>query len=350
MPRKMKAALFYGKPEDMRLETVDVPQPGEGDVLLKVRASGICGSDARSYFNGIEERYKIPIIFGHEYTAEVFSTGDKVRDFKPGERVVVAPIFGCGKCEYCVSGREHICPDIVVIGCTFDGAFAEYVRIPEKGVQRGAIVKLDDDVSDRAGTMMEPLSCVLHGQRQLSIQPGDSVVIFGAGPIGLSHMLIARKLGAEKVIIIDMAAARLKEAEVFGADRAVDGGKKDWKERVLEGFAGGYADIVITAAPSVKAIESGMEIIKTGGKLLIFGGLPHGQMWTMDPNIIHYREITIFGSIDATIDDFRRAASMARSLDLERFVTHTVGFEEVKEGMEVMRRKEGLKVIMDLTE
>jgi L-iditol 2-dehydrogenase len=349
MGKNMKAALFYGKPEDMRVESMEIPTVEAGDILLKIRASGICGSDARSYFKGIEERYKIPIVFGHEFTAEVYGTGDGVRGYEPGDRVVVAPIYGCGQCEFCVSGKENLCDDVVVFGCTFDGANAEFMRVPARGVERGVLVKLDNRVSDLAGTMIEPLSCCLHGQRQLEAQPGDSVLIFGSGPIGLSHMLLAKKMGAGTVGMVDMVENRLGEAETFGADVTINGEKKNWMEAVSEAFGPNGVDIVITAAPSVAAIESGYKIVKKGGKLLIFGGLPHGSTWNMDPNVVHYREVTVYGSIDATIDDFRRAASMAPTLDLDRFVTHRLPLDKANEGMQVMKNREGLKVVLDLT-
>ena len=349
MGENMKAALFYGKPEDMRIESVDIPRLEKGDILLRVRASGICGSDARSYFKGIEERYKIPIIFGHELTAEVHEVGSEVRGYSPGERVVVAPIYGCGQCEFCVSGKENLCDDVVVFGCTFDGANAEYMRIPAKGVERGVLVKIEQSVSDDGGTMIEPLSCCLHGQRQLGMQPGDSVAIFGSGPIGLSHLLVSKTLGAGKIGIIDLVDSRLREVESFGADITVNAEKGDWEKRVFDFFGASGVDVVITAAPSVAAIENGYRIVKKGGKLLIFGGLPHGSVWNMDPNVVHYREVTVFGSIDSTIDDFRRAAAMAPSLDLHRFVTHRFPLGEANEGMQVMKRREGLKVVLDPT-
>jgi L-iditol 2-dehydrogenase len=348
MSAKMNAALFYGKPEDMRIEKVDIPPLEEGDILLKIRASGICGSDARSYFKGIEERYKIPIIFGHELTAEVYKLGTKGHGYSAGERVVVAPIYGCGQCEFCISGKEHLCDNVVVFGCTFDGANAEYMRVPAKGVERGALVKIDERVSDYAGTMIEPLSCCLHGQRQLDVQPGDSVVVFGSGPISISHLLVSKTLGAGRVGIVDLVSSRLKEAESFGADITFNAEEPDWKEKLFEYFGQNGVDVVITAAPSVEAIENGYGIVKKGGKLLVFGGLPHGSVWNMDPNVVHYREVTIFGSIDATIDDFRRAAAMAPSLDLERFVTHTFILKDANQGMQVMKKREGLKVVLDL--
>jgi L-iditol 2-dehydrogenase len=275
--------------------------------------------------------------------------GSDVQGYSPGERVVVAPIYGCGRCEFCVTGKEHLCDDVVVFGCTFDGANAEYMRIPSSGVERGVLVKIGDDVSDLAGTMIEPLSCCLHGQRQLGIQPGDGVAIFGSGPIGLSHMLLAKKLGAGTVAILDMVDGRLREARSFGADITINIEDGDWEDQVRDRLGPSGVDTVITAAPSVAAIESGYSIVKKGGNLLIFGGLPHGNLWNMDPNEVHYKEITVYGSIDATIDDFKRAASMAGQLDLDRFITHRLPLDGVKEGMEIMKKREGLKVVLDVT-
>ncbi len=348
MQKKMKAALFYGK-EDIRVESIDVPQTGDGEILLKVGACGICGSDARSYFKGVEERYKIPVIFGHEVVAEVHKIGSRVKGYKVADRVVVAPICGCGQCEFCSSGKENICENVVVFGCTYDGAFAEYMLIPEKGVERGVLVKVGDDVTDAQGTMIEPFACCLHGLRRLNIEPGDSAVVFGSGPIGLAHMTLAKRLGAEKVAVLDIVDNRLEQARSFGADLIINVSKENWKDELLGYFGKNGVDIVVTAAPSVASIESGLQIIKNGGEMLIFGGLPHGSVLSIDPNIIHYNEITITGSIDATIDDFRRVTVMAPSLGLAKFITHSFALDQVKEGMEVMSRKEGLKVVLDMT-
>jgi len=348
MKEKMKAALFYGGREDMRVESIDIPQIEDGDILLKVRACGICGSDARSYFNGIEERYKIPIIFGHELTAVVDRVGGPVQGYSTGDRVVVAPIYGCGQCEFCTSGKENLCENVVVFGCTYDGGYAEYMHIPERGVQRGALVKIDDRISDLDGTMIEPFSCCLHGLRRLHIQPGDSVLVFGSGPIGLSHMMLAKKLGAGRVAILDMVEKRLKEAVRLDADLTIDLNSSSWEKTARDFTGKNGADIVVTAAPSVAAITDSLKVIKSDGKILIFGGLPHGNVLSFDPNVIHYREVTITGSIDATIDDFNRAVAMAPSLGLGRFITHTFSIDEVKKGMETMRNKEGLKVVLEM--
>jgi len=349
MKEKMKAAVFYGRKEDLRIESVNVPEIDDGDILLKIRACGICGSDARGYFNGIEERYKIPVILGHELTAEINKVGRKVNGYEPGERVVVAPIYGCGRCEFCISGKENLCPEVVVFGCTHDGGFAQYMKIPAPGVARGALVKIDDEISDTEGCMIEVFSCCLHGLKRMGVEPADSVAIFGAGPIGLAHLFLAKRLGATRVGMIDQADYRLEQAKSFGADLTINSSRQDWKGMVLDYFGLNGVEVVVTAAPSVAALENALEIVKSGGGVLIFGGLPYGSRLNLDPNMVHYREITLTGSIDATIDDFKRTADMAPALNLKRFITHTISLEKIKEGMEIIRQRQGLKVVLEMT-
>jgi len=344
----MKAALFYGNKRDIRIEERPLPPLARGEILLKIEACGICGSDARSYFNGIEERYKIPIILGHEISATINDTGGGVKGYGVGERVTVAPIYGCGQCEFCISGKENLCNEVVVFGCTMDGGFAEYMLVPQKAVERGVLVKLPVSVSNAAGTLIEVFSCCLHGQRRAGIHPSDSVVIFGAGPIGLAHLTIAKKIGAGVVGVVDLVPSRLEEATKFGADFVVNATETDWVSKVKNAIGTGGCEIAITAAPSVNSIEYALKIIKKGGIILVFGGLPHGSQLNLDPNLIHYQEVTITGSIDATIDDFNRAVRMAPSFNLERFVTHRFPLSAIHEAMAVMERKQGLKVIFDL--
>jgi L-iditol 2-dehydrogenase len=345
MRSEMEAALFFGDKEDMRLESIDIPEIGDGDVLLKVNACGICGSDARYYFNGNEPRYKKPVILGHELTARVHKIGRNVKNYKIGDRIAVAPIYGCGQCEFCLSGYENLCEEVVIFGINIDGGFAEFMKIPQQGVKRGVLLKIDESISDEAGTMLESLSCVLHGQRKLNLQPGDSVIIFGAGPIGIFHLLVSKKIGAGKIGIIDFIPERLKEALKFGADFVIDGNSSGWAAEVFKFIGKNGADHAVTAAPSLSAVENSLKIIKTGGNILIFGGMPKNNYLTVDPNMIHYREIKVLGSVDASLDDFKRAALLAPFFDLERFVSYKYRLGDIKLGMDRLKNKQGLKTI-----
>jgi L-iditol 2-dehydrogenase len=348
MAGRMKAAVFYGGKEDCKIEEVSTPKVGEGDVLLKVKACGICGSDARYFFNGNEPRYKKPVILGHEITADIAEVGSKVKEYIKGNRVTVAPIYGCGQCEFCITGQENLCEEVVVFGINTDAGFAEYMLIPEKGVKRGVLIKLDDKVSDKAGTILESLSCVLHGQRKLDIQPGDSVVIFGAGPIGLLHLLVSKKIGAGKVIVVDIVEERLKEAKKIGADHIVNSSNKTWENEIYSYLGKNGTDRAISAAPSLAAVEDSFKVIKKGGKVLIFGGIPKGNTLAMDPNFIHYNEVEILGSVDATIDDFKRTVALAPYFDLDRFISYSYKLEDIKKGMDRIKNKEGIKTIIKI--
>lgn len=342
----MKAAFFYGERKDIRLKKVDIPKINEDEVLIKVRACGICGSDARSYFNGTHERYNIPIILGHEIAGEISQIGKNVDGFKVGERVTVAPIYGCGKCSFCVSGEENLCERVVVFGCNFDGAYAQYMRIPAQGIKRGVLVKIPENLSDGEATLIEPFSCCLHGILRANVRPGDTVVVIGAGPIGLAHLTLLKILGSGRVIVNDIVNLRLERAKKFGADVTINSKESNLTLKVRELTKGKGADSVIVAAPSKEAIEDGLKVVRRGGRVVLFGGCPANSLIQIDPNLIHYSEITVTGSIDSIIDDFRRTVQLISRVNLKPFVTHQFFLEEVHQAMQVVKDKKGLKVIL----
>jgi L-iditol 2-dehydrogenase len=346
--KKMKAAFFYGDRKDLRLQQADIPRVGDGDILLKVRICGICGSDSRYYFHGNEPRYKKPVILGHEVVGNIYEMGSKVKGYSPGERVAVAPIYGCGKCDHCLSGSENLCRDVVVFGTNFDGGFAQYMLIPEKGVERGVLVKLADDVPDEAATMLEPFSCALHGLRKIGIAPGDTVAVFGSGPLGLAFLLLSKRLGAGKVAVIARARDKLARAEEFGADAVFSTLEEDWKSKVRKYFRQGGINIAVTAGSTLPLLEYSLELVKRGGKILIFSGLPSGTRIDVDPNYIHYSELTISGTIDSTIDDYKRTALMAPYLGLERFATHMFPLDRIKEGFEATGERDRLRININI--
>jgi len=341
----MKAAFFYGK-EDIRIREVNIPKIKEDEILIRVRVCGICGSDVRSYYKGVEGRYKIPLILGHEVSGEVFKTGGEIDGFAMGDRVVVAPIYGCGKCSFCVSGQENLCKNVAIFGCNLDGAFAEYMKIPAQAIQRGALVKIPDELSDEEAALIEPFSCCLHGILRANVEPGDTVVVIGAGPIGLAHLTLLKISGSGKVIVSDIVDKRLERAKKFGADATVKSKEGNLPLKVKELTKDKGADSVIVAAPSKEAVEVGLKIVRRGGRLVIFGGCPADSLIQIDPNSIHYSEITVTGSIDSTIDDFRRTVQLISRLNLKPFITHRFPLEEVHQAMQVMKDKKGLKVIL----
>lgn len=215
----MKALLFYG-PGEYELKEVPKPTPGQGDILLRVKAAAICGSDIRMIFNGYRGvSHETPRIYGHEIAGIVEEVGSDVADagYRPGDAVAVAPNMGCGVCDMCVSGNTHLCPEYKAFGINMDGGFAEYVVVPEIAVRQGNLVKIaiDENMSFAKAAAVEPLSCVYNGFEKLNIRPNDTVLIIGSGPIGIMHAMLAKMAGASKVIVNDLNAERLRTVAEF---------------------------------------------------------------------------------------------------------------------------------------
>jgi len=341
----MKSAFFYGK-EDIQIHEINIPNIKEDEILIKIRACGICGSDVRSYYEGVEGRYKIPVILGHEVSGQVFKTGGEVDDFAVGDRVTVAPIYGCGKCSFCVSGQENLCKKVMIFGCNLHGAFAEYMKIPARVIQAGGLVRIPDELSDEEAALIEPFSCCLHGILRANVQPGDTVLVIGAGPIGLAHTKLLRLLGASYIIASDIIDSRLEVAKKFGADMAINPQRKDSLAKIKELTENKGVDAVIVAVGNAEATTRGLEMVRKGGTVVLFGGCPPNTVVQVDPNFIHYSDITIVGSIDATIDEFRRAASLVSAIDVKPFITHRFPLESIKDAMEISRDREALKAVI----
>jgi L-iditol 2-dehydrogenase len=235
-----------------------------------------------------------------------------------------------------------------VFGTNYDAGFAEYMLVPEKGVERGVLVKLDDSLPDEAATMLEPLSCALHGIRKMGIEPGDTSIIFGSGPLGLGFLLLLKKLGAGKVAVIARSGDKLKRAVEFGADITFSTKTEGWKNKVRNYFGEEGIKSAITAGSTLPILEYSIDLVKRGGKVLIFSGLPTGTSLNIDPNYLHYNELSIYGTIDSTIDDYKRIALLAPYLGLERFATHSYTLGQVKEGFEATKKADRLRVNLNV--
>ena len=215
----MKAALVHGK-DDIRIEEVSTPRAEPGEIVVKVRASGICATDVKTLL-GQSLPKKLPAILGHEAVGEVFELGSGVTGFELGERVAVYPIAVCGECYYCTRGRHNLCSNEFGLGHGVDGGFAEYVRLPRQIVRIGGVVRLPDGLPFEEAALAEPLSCGLAALRAHRLTRGDTVVIVGAGPMGLIHLKVSQWAGA-RVIVADLLSRRLETAAAMGADHCVD--------------------------------------------------------------------------------------------------------------------------------
>ncbi len=345
----MLAAVYYGV-QDIRVEEVEQPAIGEDEALLRVRAAPICGTDLRIYSTG---HFKIPPgtrrILGHEVAGEVTAVGSRVESLSPGMRVAIAPNVGCGTCHQCIQGNNHLCPDYEAFGISLNGAFAEYMRIPADFIRQGNIVPIPEGISFEEGALSEPFSCCYNGSRACRIEPGDVVLIVGAGPIGIMHLFLARLSGASVVIISEMIQERLAQALEFGADVGINPLQEDLVEAVMAASDGRGADAVIVAAPSPAAQEQALDLVATQGHINFFGGLPQGKEFIrFNSNRVHYKEITVTGTTGSSNYQFRRAMEIiaSRRVDLSPLVSACFPLSQMDEALTMAASKKALKVVI----
>ena len=304
----MKALRLYGVEH---LELVDVPKPQitADEVLIKVRAASICGTDVRMWKNGAANATEEhPLTLGHEFAGDIAEVGSNVTDYQVGQKVAVAPNIGCGKCDHCVSGNTHLCNDMQAFGVTMDGGFAEYVRVPKNAILQGNISLLGPQISYQEAALVEPLSCVYNGQMLLGIRPGDDVLLIGLGPIGIMHIMVAKLLGAGKIFVNDLSEERLEQAQKMFPD--VLPIKGDVMTGLHEYGVKGV-DICIIAAPAPSAQAASLEYMNMNGRLLFFGGLPDSRkIVPINTNLIHYRQLKIQGCSKQSISEYRKCAKL----------------------------------------
>ncbi|MCL2116965.1 MAG: alcohol dehydrogenase catalytic domain-containing protein [Planctomycetaceae bacterium] len=302
----MLALRLYG-PKDIRLDEIDVPVISDDDILLKVDAAALCGTDVRMMQNGYrhvsEER---PLVLGHEFAGTVVEAGRNVPLYEEGMQVAVAPNIGCGLCLRCVSGRPHLCNAYKAFGINMDGAFAEYVKIPQKAILQGNLMPLPNGLSPEDATLNEPLSCVYNGFLKCGIVPGEHVLIVGAGPIGVMHAMFARIAGAARIIVCDLLWERLFQCQslldgidVCRADQLAD--------FVMEKTRGDGLDVAVIACPSPRMQSAVIPLMNYGGRVNFFGGVPAlEQMVPINTNLVHYKELCLTGSTRASTEHFRK--------------------------------------------
>jgi L-iditol 2-dehydrogenase len=337
----MRAVRLFGK-DDLRVVTVSDPALGDGEILVRVRASAICGTDVRMLRNGAKV---LPITLGHELSGVVEEVGRGAGCCRPGMAVAVAPNFGCGVCDECVAGRTHQCPQLQAVGIHVDGGFAEYVRVPAAAVAQGNVCPIPEGLSFVEAALAEPLSCVYASFERARLAPGDSVLVIGAGPIGLLHAKLYRLAGAGLVMVHDLNEARLAVC-AQEAPSIVTIGPERVKERILELTHGRGADVIVTATSSPASQQLAFQVPAQDARVIFFGGLPAGQeVVPLDTNVIHYKQITVTGTTRQSLEQFRRCLRLLGSgrLPVRAVVTSTHPLENAIEAFAGAARGEGLK-------
>lgn len=348
----MVAAVFYG-PGDIRIETVPTPQAGPGDMLVRVKAAAVCGTDLRIFSSGFSRPDTGGSgkgrILGHELAGDVEEVGSEVAGFSPGDRVTIAPNVGCGTCAECVRGFDHLCPDYKAIGVSLDGGFAEYVLFPREAVAHGNVCKIPASVSYEEAAVNEALACCYNGLQACQTRPGDTVVVIGAGPIGALHLLLSKLAGAQSVIVSDIVEERLRSVEPLGADVTVNAARCDLVDVVRERTRGRGADVVIVACSSAEAQQQALEVAATGGRINFFGGLPRDkENVVLNTNLIHYKQLLVTGTTRSSIYQFRKTLDILASgkLDIKPVITARVTLNDIRRVLDSARELKHLKTVV----
>jgi L-iditol 2-dehydrogenase len=338
----MRVAVYYNN-SDVRLEERPVPQAGPGELLVRVMASGVCGSDVMEWYR----IKKAPIILGHEITGEIAEVGEGVNGYKKGDRVFVSHHVPCNTCHYCLNGNHTACD--MLHTTNFDpGGFAEYLRVPQINVDRGVFV-LPDEVSFEDGSFIEPLACVVRGQRTAGLKPGNSVLVIGSGISGLLHIALARATGAGRIVATDLNEYRLKMAEKFGADMVMSA-TEDVPARLAEINGGGRADLVIVCAGVLPAFEQALRSVDRGGTVLCFAPTEPGVKLPVPVNDFWRNSITVMPSYGAAPVDLAIAMELIRSgrVPVNDMITHRLGLAEAGKGFKLVAEGgKSVKVIIE---
>jgi L-iditol 2-dehydrogenase len=339
----MRVALWYNN-QDVRIEERPVPRIGAGELLVRVIASGICGSDVMEWYR----LDRAPLVLGHEIAGEVAAVGEGVGQYKVGDRIAVAHHVPCNTCHYCLSGNHTVCDTLR--RTNFDpGGFAEYVRLPAINVDRGVFL-LPDDMSFEEATFIEPLACVLRGQGKANLQPGQSVLVLGSGIAGLLHVQLARALGAGRIMAVDINDYRLDAAKKFGADE-VFAADKFSPERMRKTNSGFLADLVIVCTGAVTAVNQALASVERGGTVLFFAPTAPGVTIPLSINNTFWRtDITLTTSYAGSPADYANALKLiqARRVPVREMITHRLGLAETGLGFKlVAAAQESLKVIIE---
>lgn len=337
----MRVAMYYSN-RDVRLEEMPTPKIGAGELLVKVLASGVCGTDVLEWYR----LKQAPRVLGHEIAGEVVEVGAKVKGYQVGDRVFVSHHVPCNTCHYCLAGNHTVCDTLH--HTNFDpGGFAEYLRIPEINVDRGTFV-LPPEMSYEDGVFVEPVACVVRGQRMARIAPGQTVLILGSGLSGLLHLALARASGITRLIATDVNQFRLDLARKFGATRAVSA-KDDIPARVKEVNEGRLADLVIVCTGAFSAFTQALASVDRGGTVLCFATTEPGVDLPVPINAFWRNGITLLPSYACSPRDIRLAIELLRAgkFPVQDMITHRLPLEKTGEGFRLVAEAgDSMKVIV----
>lgn len=342
----MKAAILT-RPGHLEIKTIPAPTCPAGGVLVKVKAGGICAADVKMVSKG-HRALIYPRVLGHEIAGVVAES--RTRFFREGQRVQVAPGLRCRTCIQCRRGYDNQCEQREILGFTVDGGFADYVAVPIEGSLTGALNLLPESVSYPEAVWAEPLACCINAFEKIDIKAEDTVLIMGAGPLGLLHAGLAGLHRAE-VLIAEVDAHRRQIAEQLGVDKALDPSEKSFFQTLADTIRPKGVDVIILATSAVGLDEKFIQLLAPGGRISVFSGTPPRlSRIQLDSNLIHYNELVVSGAYGCTADQNHRALGLIASkrIAVDKLITQRVALDNIVQGLDYTKSKKGLKSIVEV--
>jgi len=340
----MRVAMYYNN-HDVRLEKTKKPKIFNDEILIKIIASGICGSDVMEWYR----IKKAPLVLGHEISGDIVEIGKDVKNFSLGDRVVATHHVPCNNCEYCQRGQHSLCHSIHNTKY-YPGGFSEYVRLPAINLEKGGVIKLPESVSYEDGSFVEPLGCVVRGLRELDFKPTRSILVLGSGLSGQLVIRTAKAYGAGKIIATDLNDYRLNFAKKSGAELVIDAKKDDVIKKVLEATDGKGVDYVVITAGAKILFEQAMKTVKPGGKVLLYGIMAPGTIIDFDIFPFWQKQIQLLSTYAAAPIDLNEALELIRAkrVPVNDLITHRLGLAETEKGFELTANAaDSMKVIVE---
>lgn len=349
MSASMLAAIF--RDGDIKVIEVERPKPGNGEALLQIEAAAICATDIKIWQRGHRNiAIGSDAILGHEVVGKIVSLGEGLDSNLLGKRFVVAPNVGCGICKICQKGWDSLCLDYRAFGVGLDGGFAQYMLIPSSALHRSCLVEVPLEVTSKMAVLTESAACCLRGLQACSLSEGESVLIFGAGPMGILTLILAQAMGAGRVIMADPQKDRREKAISFGASSTIDPSAKNFQDQLIQSNDLCNADVVMVTAPVAEAQNQGILSAAVGGRINLFAGVPQDDTIKEFPgNLIHYRGLNVLGTTGATPIEMGAVLAMIAAGRLDKFekiVTGIYPLHHLGMALEEARAGKGLKVIV----
>lgn len=341
----MRATIFEA-PGTVTVQDRPDPEPARGEVRLRMAAASLCASDVRVYRG---EKYAMAgVVPGHEIAGVVDTVGDAVEGVSEGDRVVVCPIMICGSCRFCMRGLRNRCINRRTLGYDADGGFAEYLLLPREIVSAGHVLRVPDGLSLDVAALTEPAACVLASMELCGAGPGQSMAIVGAGPMGLLHVLMAKAAGAGPIIVSEPVAERRAIAERWGADLVLDPQSVDVTAAVQDATGGYGADSVVLTVGVLDLVAPSLDLVRKQGVVNLFAGFPPNQTVPFDPNLVHYGEVVLSGSQNATTEQYRKTLAFLGNVPhIDEVVTNRYGIEDAPEAYASRLAMNGLKSLVE---